>query len=103
MNRAGTVVPALDATHPVLHVEPPPETTTPGLLLNTTPVGAPGTVTMSETLAPVLPLYSVERPLPLSATHQGEVALETRPQALTSAVSTRSADTAPSDTRLCCA
>src|SRR5205823_10026947 len=70
--------------------------------LNTTPVGAPGTVTVRPSLAPVLPLYSVATAVPLSDTHHGEVPLETRPQAFTRSGSTRSAGTAPSDTRLCC-
>src|SRR3989441_5849643 len=80
----------------------PLATTNPAPPLKTVPVGALGTDTVSGTLAPVLPLYSVERSVPLSATHHGEVALATSPQALTRAGSTRSAGTAPSETRLCC-
>src|SRR5260370_885235 len=89
MKRAGPCVAPLATTNPA-----PP--------LKTTPVGAPGTETVSVTLAPVFALYSVERSVPLSATHHGDVPLATSPQALTRAGSTRSAGTAPSDTRLCC-
>src|SRR5881396_2963875 len=71
--------------------------------LKTTPVGAPATPTRSPIVTPVLPLYRVEESVPLSATHQGDVVLATSPQALTRAASTWSAETAPSDTRLCCA
>src|SRR5436190_630205 len=78
-------------------------TTKLGPPLKTTPVGAPATPTRSGIVAPVLPLYSVDESVPLSATHQGDVVLATSPQALTRAGSTWSAGTAPSDTRLCCA
>src|SRR5258706_142308 len=87
-NRAGPWAAALVTTKPV-----------PGL--KTMPVGAPGTVTVRDPFAPVFPLYRVESPLPLSATHQGEVLLAASPQGLTSAVSKTSAATAPSETRLC--
>src|SRR5229473_1015911 len=76
------------------------------LPLNTTPVGvpcwppAPGTV-KTNGMAPVPTLYSVVRPDPLSAIHHGDVGLEASPQALTRRGSTRSAGTAPSETRLC--
>src|SRR5207247_7282318 len=76
--------------------------TKPLVGLNTMPVGAPGTDTTSPSFAPVLPLYNVDFPVPLSATHHGLVALATRPQALTRSGSVRSAETAPSETRLCC-
>src|SRR5436309_15315190 len=56
-------------------------TTKPVPPLKTTPVGAPGTLTLTESSAPVLPLESVDESVPLSATHHGEVALATRPQA----------------------
>src|SRR5205809_84849 len=70
--------------------------------LNTMPVGAPGTDTTSPSFAPVLPLYNVDFPVPLSATHHGLVALAVSPQGLTRSGSVRSAETAPSETRLCC-
>ena len=94
MKRAGPVPAPLFTTKPV-----PP--------LKTTPVGAlcwpiaPGTVTISGMVPPPT-LYTVERPFPLSEIHHGDIGLETSPQALTRLVSTRSAGTDPSDTRLCC-
>src|SRR5438132_10759898 len=69
--------------------------------LNTIPVGEPGTFTVSGTLAPVFPLYRVDLPVPLSATHHGEVLLAASPQAFTRAGSVTGAGTAPSETRLC--
>src|SRR2546427_678230 len=92
IKRAGLVPALLVTTKPV-----PP--------LNTTPVGvpcwppAPGTVNTAW-MAPLPTLYSVERPVPLSEIHHGDVGLETSPQALTRLGSTRAAGTAPSETRL---
>src|SRR5262245_15650906 len=68
------------------------------------PAGLPaggGIFTSSPSLAPV-PSYSVEKPVPLSLTHQGLVALAARPQGLTSFGSITGAETAPSETRLVC-
>src|SRR5438093_1623853 len=64
----------------------------PVVPLNTTPVGAPGTDTTRATFAPVLPLYNVDFPVPLSATHHGLVALAARPQAFTRSGSVKSAE-----------
>jgi len=61
---------------------PPDGSGNPVVVLNTVPVGASPTSTTSGTIAPA-PLYSVERPVPLSATHQGDVELAVNPQALT--------------------
>ena len=60
-------------------------------------------MTFNGTFAPVLPLYNVDVPVPLFATHHGLPPLATRPQAFTRSGSTKSAGTAPSETRLCCA
>src|SRR5207249_10171510 len=68
-------------------------TTKPAPPLKTTPVGAPATPTRSAIVAPVLPLYRVEESVPLAATHQGDVALASNPQALTGSGSTWSAAT----------
>src|SRR6266540_3229426 len=54
--------------------------------LNTRPVGAPATPTVSGTLPPTA-LYSVEASTPLSATHQGVVGPATSPHAFTRFVS----------------
>src|SRR5262249_6700071 len=67
---------------------------------------AEGTVTTSGevglgTTVPS-PLWSVEVPLPLLATHQGPMGLMARPHGLTRLGSTRSARPARSETRLCC-
>src|ERR1700688_1026107 len=63
-----------------------------GLMFPTTPVGVPrvpaglegagGTATTRGTCAPAA-VYSVENPVPLSLTQNGEVASETRPHPLT--------------------
>src|SRR5690242_1195665 len=65
-----------------------------GVPLKTAPVGvpaepafAPGIVTTSESGAPVLPLYSVDFPVPLSAAHQGLPELRASPQGFTRLVS----------------
>ena len=74
-------------------------TTNPVLPLKTVPVGSFATVTVNGTFEPV-PVYSVESPVPLSDTHQGEVALAEIPQPLTRDGSTRSAGMPPFETRL---
>src|SRR4051812_13478040 len=51
-------------------------------VLATTPVGPPGTETVSGTLVPS-PRYRVETSVPLSATHQGEVGSAAIPQPFT--------------------
>src|SRR3954467_9333833 len=68
------------------------------LPLKTVPVGEPGTETVSGTFAPV-PLYSVERLVPLSDAHHGVVGPALRPQPLTSEPSVDGAVAPPSDTR----
>src|SRR6476619_4023003 len=68
------------------------------LPLKTTPVGGPGTVTTSPSLAPVLPLYSVDLLVPLSLTHHGDVELATMPQPFTRSVS---GGVPRSDCRMC--
>src|SRR5690348_12242076 len=57
----------------------------PGVELNTVPVGpSPATLTTSGTIdGGLLPLYSVETFMPLSATHHGDVPLAVSPHALT--------------------
>ena len=93
MKRAGLVPTPLVTTKPV-----PP--------LRTWPVGAPcwpiapGTVTTMG-MVPVPTLYSVERPVPVSEIHHGDVALRDTPQALTRLGSTRAACPAWSEIRLC--
>src|SRR3954453_23033030 len=67
------------------------------LPLKTVPVGEPGTETGSATFAPV-PLYRVERLVPLSDAHQGVVGPALKPQPLTSAASVEDAVTPPSET-----
>ena len=68
--------------------------------LKTIPVGAPGTLTTSPSLAFVLPLYSVERLVPLSLTHQGDVPLATIPQPFTRSGSRTAAAPGTSERRL---
>src|SRR5438128_1561162 len=86
---------------------PPLLTTKPAPPLNTMPVGAlwlppaPGTVKIAG-MAPVPTLYSVERPVPLSEIHHGDVGLDASPQAFTRLASWWSARPATSDTKLCC-
>src|SRR5258706_3559264 len=65
--------------------------------LKTIPVGAPGTVTVRPSFAPVVPLYSVDLLVPLSETHHGDVPLATIPQPLTRSVSWPAAAPATSD------
>src|SRR5436309_1426670 len=60
----------------------PCPTTNSGPPLNTVPVGAPATCTTSDWGMPA-PSYSVERSVPLSATHHGVVGPAARPHALT--------------------
>src|SRR5207245_11768208 len=78
----------------------------PVVVLNNAPVGVPlpppgaGIETTSGTADPS-PLYSVETPVPLSATHHGIAGPCTMPQELTRLASVRSARPAMSDTRLC--
>ena len=74
--------------------------------LKTMPVGAPGsladadgTVTTSDSMFP-RPSYSVDLPVPLSATQMGLVALNAMPQPFLRLSSRCSAGTPPSDTRL---
>src|SRR2546427_13007512 len=92
IKRAGLVPALLVTTKPV-----PP--------LNTTPVGvpcwspAPGTVKVAW-MAPVPTLYSVVRPVPLSAIHHGVVGPVTSPQTVTTLISSRSHGTAPVGTKL---
>src|SRR4051794_38070860 len=62
---------------------PPGSTKPAAVLLKTTPVGPPCTVTTSPCLAPSEPRYRVDLLVPLSETHHGDVALETSPQPLT--------------------
>src|SRR6266536_3518202 len=57
-------------------------TTNPEPPLNTSPVGAPGTLTTSGRALPD-PSYRVERSVSLSATHQGVVGPATSPHAFT--------------------
>src|SRR6266550_1984634 len=73
-------------------------TTNPGPSLKTAPVGAPGTLTTSGIAAPVRS-YNVERSVPLSATHHGEVGPATSPHALTRLGSRCAAAPGTSDTR----
>src|SRR5689334_2126303 len=61
----------------------PPGSTKPAVLLKTTPVGPPWTVTTSPCFCPSEPRYRVDLLVPLSETHHGDVGLETSPQALT--------------------
>src|SRR6266446_136304 len=78
------------------------------VLLNTTPVGAPGgvppagggIVTTSDCGVP-LPLYIVDKPAWLSDTQNGLLALLAIPHGLTRFVSVLSAIPAMSETRLC--
>jgi hypothetical protein len=60
-------------------------------------VGEPGTETVSATFAPV-PLYSVERLVPLSEAHHGVVGPALRPQPFTSDASVVAVLVPPSDT-----
>src|SRR6266513_401667 len=84
----------------------PPKSELP---LKTIPVGADGgtppkgggTVTTSGIFWPA-PVYSVETPVPLSATHQGLVALAVRPHGLTRSGSVTGARPGISETRLVC-
>src|SRR5256885_2579042 len=79
MNAATPEAVPLDTVKPV-----PPLNTMP-LGVEMVPAGEPagaGTVTTSGVIAPA-PLYSVDRPVPLSEIHHGPVALGIRPQALT--------------------
>ena len=80
----------------------PGATSKPFELLNTVPVGAPGTDTTSGAFMPVAMLYSVDTSAPLSDTHHGLVALALSPHGFTSCGSLISAGTDPSDTMLCC-
>ena len=83
----------------------PPVMAKPSPPLNTVPVGAPcGIVTTSGTivaawLAGVAPAYSVESPVPLSATQAGVAGPNVRPQALTRFGSVISAAPGMSETR----
>src|SRR5260221_6485812 len=89
----------------------PLETTKPVVPLKTTPVGAAvvpaglppggGTVTTSGIGVPA-PLYSVEKPVPLSEIQNGEVGLCTIPQGLTRCGSVTLATPGKSDTKLVC-
>src|SRR4051812_37025575 len=60
----------------------PSLTTNPGPPLNTSPVGAPGTLTTSDCGVPD-PSYSVDTSMPLSATHHGVPDPAARPHAFT--------------------
>src|SRR5436190_17682985 len=87
------------------------ETLKPPLPLKITPVGAAvvpaglpvgaGMVTVSGTFTPP-PLYSVDTPVPLSATHQGVVGPCTNPQGLTRFGSWNIATLGRSETRFVC-
>src|SRR3954469_1854612 len=78
-----------------------------GVPLNTNPVGRPVrgpsvpamSTTTAVTLAPVLPLYSVDRLPPLSETHPGAVGPATIPQPLTRSGSVFKARPGTSDWR----
>src|SRR5204862_6604583 len=76
-----------------------------GLPLKTIPVGvaAPvgGIVTVNASFCPA-PLYSVETPVPLSATHHGLVELDVRPHGLTRLGSVSAANPGTSETRFVC-
>src|SRR5205809_336974 len=81
-------------------------TTKPPLPLKTRPVGAAGPgpegtgiVTTSGTIDPA-PVYSVERPVPLSAIQTGLVALKSIPHAFTRRGSRVAAQPGTSETRL---
>src|SRR6266536_1785800 len=80
--------------------EPPLKTIPVGADGGTPPTGG-GTVTTSASFWPA-PLYSVETPVPLSATHQGLVALRARPHGLTRFGSVTGASPGISETRLVC-
>ena len=67
-------------------------------VLDTAPVGAFGTLTVSGGLLPSA-RYRVLTSVPLSATHQGEVGRDVSPQALTRFGSTLAATPGWSDTR----
>src|SRR6266536_2666783 len=92
-------------------VVPFSETLKPPLPLKITPVGAAvvpaglpvggGMVTVSGTFTPS-PLYSVDTPVPLSATHQGVVGPCTNPQAWTRLGSVIWARPARAETRFVC-
>src|SRR3954452_16032014 len=60
----------------------PSLTTNPGVPLNTRPVGEVGTWTTSDCGTPS-PSYSVDRSVPLSATHHGVEGPAARPQPFT--------------------
>src|SRR5215467_12774450 len=102
MKRAGPLAPPMETTNPVPAVIGGP--------LKTTPVGSLSTITHSQarlvsatfaTMGPLV-LYSVDVPVPLLATQNGDVADDTSPQELTSESSCRSATPGKSETRLCC-
>src|SRR5690349_20469056 len=57
---------------------PPVGRLKPAVVLNTVPVGAPGTETIRPCLTPA-PLYSVDLSVPLSETHHGVVGPDVRP------------------------
>src|SRR5437867_8478134 len=87
-----------------------PEVTSKSVLsLKTAPVGAAGLlppegggiVTTKGTASPA-PLYSVETPVPLSATHHGLVELRASPQGFTKLGSVLAARLGMSETRLIC-
>src|ERR1700722_10211741 len=66
------------------------------------PPAGGGIVTTSGTMAPVLPLYKVAKPVPLSETHQGLVAEDDNPHGLTRLGSVIAATPGISETRLFC-
>src|SRR5438034_6773587 len=69
------------------------------LAFDTAPVGALATGTAARAVVPSA-RYTVETSIPLSATHQGERAVEVRPQALTRLESVFGATPETSETRL---
>src|SRR5262249_31291330 len=69
----------------------------PVIPAKTVPVGPPSTSTTSDWIAPAL-LYSVDRSVPLSATHHGLVPPRVRPQALTRCGSVTAAAPGTSET-----
>src|SRR3954470_10413877 len=79
----------------------PPLKTTPVGEAGGVPPGCTGIVTTSGTIPPE-PLYSVETPVPLSATHHGLLELRASPQGLTRFGSVVGAIPGTSDTRLVC-
>src|SRR3954447_1432190 len=69
------------------------------VVLATSPVGPPGTLTRSASAAPV-GVCSVDRSVPLSAIHHGEVAVASRPHALTTSGLVLAASPGTFDARL---